>query len=86
MYQRGISTGVNKTNRAMLAGQCDFGNLAPDLQEMMLDPQTSGGLLVSLPEAHANQALQALNDSGVSTACIIGDVSDPAGDQRLCFS
>lgn len=86
MYERGITTGVNKTNRAMLADKCDFGDLSPSFQELMLDPQTSGGLLIALPAMEADQAVQALNDNDVTAARIIGDVSEAADQYRLIFS
>lgn len=86
MYERGVTTGVNKTNRAMLAGKCDFDDLPASLQELMLDPQTSGGLLIALPATEADQAVQALNDNNVTAARIIGDVSEPADQFRLIFS
>jgi selenide,water dikinase len=42
------------------------------------DPQTAGGLLVSLPEERAAVALAALSGAGVD-ACRIGSVVDGAG-------
>jgi selenide,water dikinase len=43
---------------------------------LLVDPQTSGGLLLGLPPARANACLQALRDSGLNAA-IIGEV-EPA--------
>jgi len=43
--------------------------------DMLFDPQTSGGLVISLPEKRAKECLDALLNEGVS-ASIIGEVSD----------
>jgi hydrogenase maturation factor len=43
------------------------------LGEVVVDPQTSGGLLVSLPERHATGYVRRLHDRGVRPA-IVGRV------------
>ncbi len=43
--------------------------------DMMFDPQTSGGLLISLPHKHAESLVDALLSSGNSSAAMIGTVS-----------
>lgn len=45
------------------------------LADMMFDPQTSGGLVATLPPSKADDALSALHDNGVEAA-IIGEVTD----------
>jgi selenide,water dikinase len=50
---------------------------APDTA-LLVDPQTSGGLLLGLPANRASDCLQALRDSGLNAA-IIGEV-EPAPD------
>ncbi len=50
------------------------------LRLVLADAQTSGGLLLVLPEARANDALAALADGGVGRAAVIGRVlADSAG-------
>ena len=46
------------------------------MQEILFDPQTSGGLLVSLPKDQANDALDNLKNSGLDQAAIIGEAKD----------
>jgi selenide, water dikinase len=43
--------------------------------DLMFDPQTSGGLMYSLPESEADKLLKELNDSGISSS-IIGYVTE----------
>ncbi len=80
MYRKGESTGSNKANRAMvdrhhLEIQVVLDNAE---EEMLYDPQTSGGLLLSLPNSEADELLQVLHDSGVSSAVKIGEVTSDA--------
>jgi len=43
----------------------------------LFDPQTSGGLLFSVPPDQADACLKALHQNGVAKACVIGEVIDP---------
>lgn len=46
--------------------------------DVLYDPQTSGGLLISLPRESAESLLQELHKSGVDRAAVIGEVvADP---------
>lgn len=58
----------------------NFVSLAPGLDpvkaDLMFDPQTSGGLVFSLPESVSQDCLTALIDEGID-ARIIGEVSVP---------
>lgn len=54
----------------------------PDLAAVFFDPQTSGGLLVSVPAASADRAHHALQDAGVS-ASVIGNVRETTADATL---
>lgn len=82
MYQKGESTGSNKANRAMVAKHVlDMQvSLTSPEEELLYDPQTSGGLLLSVPKKQAVELLSALNRNGVKTATCIGKVLDePVG-------
>jgi len=50
-------------------------DIDPILADLMFDPQTSGGLLVSLPNKHAADCLNVLRDKGLSSS-LIGEVID----------
>jgi selenide,water dikinase len=66
----GIESTLAADNRRLLGD-------APETA-LLVDPQTSGGLLLGLPPARAAACLQALRDSGLNAA-IIGEV-EPAHD------
>ncbi len=70
------------TNRQHFATGVEFGALvAAELQNLVFDPQTSGGLFLSVDPAHAGQALAALTKAGVP-AVFVGTV-EPGGAKRL---
>ena len=50
-------------------------------QDLLFDPQTSGGLLISVSEKDAADLLDALKDGGVPEAVIIGDVIVHKGEK-----
>lgn len=82
MYRRGVSTGANAANRSIAAPTLEIEvGLAPEEEELLVDPQTSGGLLVALAAERAQPALDALLDAGVQHAAIIGAV-EPLADAR----
>ncbi len=75
MYRRGVTTGVNPHNRRLAAGKTTISAQLPNWhEEILFDPQTSGGLLAAVPEAEAEPLLKALQLAGVSRAVRIGRV------------
>ncbi len=80
MYRAGETTGSNKTNRQMVDGHKLEMRLSLDKheEELLYDPQTSGGLLLSVPESQVDELLAALNDDGVRAAVKIGAIIDGA--------
>ena len=83
MYERGMTTGTNQANRKLVEDDVEF-PAQQVMQELLVDPQTSGGLLVSLPAEEAEIALNKLHDAGVSNACLIGQVI-PRGNKGIRF-
>lgn len=84
VYERGMSTGVNRANRQLVGARLRFADRRPEWhREIVFDPQTSGGLLVSLPEAEADAAVASLKAAGVTAASRIGRVVPCEDDVRL---
>jgi selenide,water dikinase len=86
MYEKGVSTGVNAYNRELVAGATRFEkDLPPWHKEIFYDPQTSGGLLVAVPEAQGEELLKALQAAGVRWASVVGQVKPLSGATHLVF-
>lgn len=82
MYGKGESTGSNKPNRALVARHTleMRTSLSRAAEELLYDPQTSGGLVLAVPQRQAAELVAALRAAGVAAAVRIGSVSDgPAG-------
>jgi len=56
-------------------------SVARERMDVLFDPQTSGGLLISADPAAADSLVKALQAGGVADACIIGDVVDDAQER-----
>ncbi len=82
MYKKGESTGSNKANRKMV-GRHNLeihATLDASEEELLYDPQTSGGLILAVPKSEADELVTMLQNKGVSTAIKIGEIIDgPAG-------
>jgi selenide,water dikinase len=76
MYNAGVTTGVNRHNREKTIPHLSLEeSAAQDRQEILFDPQTSGGLFVALPEEQAGDALEQLRESGLEHAAVVGRTS-----------
>lgn len=74
LARAGVSTGCTESNAEAAAPFfTDRRGLAPTERELLFDPQTSGGLLLSVPEESAGALLDALLASG-HRAAEIGEV------------
>jgi len=82
MYKKGETTGSNKANRAMVARHKlrMAARLTKEEDELLYDPQTSGGLMLAVPAEQADSLLAALRNAGISAASLIGEVlPEPVG-------
>jgi len=74
LAEAGMLTGGGQRNRDHLGRRLSLSrDVSPVLAAAVVDPQTSGGLLVSLPEKHATGYVKFLHDRGVRPA-IVGRV------------
>jgi selenide,water dikinase len=84
MYQKGETTGSNKANRELVEGFWETrAHRSVEEEELLFDPQTSGGLVLSIPQNQADACLKELQDNGVESAAIIGQVVGPHPTGKL---
>ena len=87
MYRRGMNTGVNKFNQKLVADHTHFAASYPNWHEQIIyDPQTSGGLLASLPANQAPDLIDALEKAGTPAAALVGEVHPFDGATHLIFT
>jgi selenide,water dikinase len=74
MYRKGETTGSNKANRKLAEGFFKkTRDLSKEQEELLFDPQTSGGLLFSLPSAETDRFVKELKKAGVEAAAQVGE-------------
>jgi len=70
-------------NREFFERHVDFATgVDPLIQDILFDPQTSGGLLISVERHRAEDLLQALKEKGIHDAAIVGQV-EPEPKERI---
>ncbi len=74
--QQGIAPGGTRANRKFLADWVEYAaNITENMQLLLCDAQTSGGLLAAVPESIAPIILDELKQSGV-TGAIVGKMEE----------
>jgi selenide,water dikinase len=74
MYKKGETTMSNQANRKMSEGALEIAlKLKKEEEEILFDPQTSGGLLIAMPEIQADNMLKKLRGSKIE-AHIVGKI------------
>jgi selenide,water dikinase len=79
--EEGIVPGGLIRNRKFREKQLEITPECPDwLVDILFDPQTAGGLLISLPDPQAADLLNRMHAAGIAEAAIVGEViAAPAG-------
>jgi selenide,water dikinase len=72
MYEKGVTTGSNRANRELVGRfsfvvECSLGKAE---EELLYDPQTSGGLLLALPADDGRRLLKELTAQNIDAARI----------------
>ena len=87
MYRRGMNTGVNAYNERLASGHTRFeGQWPPWRRQILFDPQTSGGLLATLPADQAPDLVSALRAIDTPAPRIIGSVHRLEGSNYLVIA
>lgn len=79
--RQGLLPGGLHKNREFYSPDTAIDSKVPvHIQDILYDPQTSGGLLISIPAEKAEKLLDNLHKAGIEDAAIIGEVTgEPAG-------
>ena len=78
MVEAGVTTGSTRPNRANGSGRLR-GTLSTFWDELVHDPQTSGGLVIAVAGEACDELIRRLHDAGVEHAARVGEVR--ASDQ-----
>jgi cysteine desulfurase len=79
----GVVPGGTTNNMEYTSPSVRYGKNVPDITRVLLnDAQTSGGLLISVPEEKTSRLMDLLREGGVAAATVIGRVGRP-GDVRI---
>ena len=75
MCLRGETTRSKKANRILAEGFLKIiRKLSREEEELLFDPQTSGGLLLSLPSSEADRLVTELEKANIVGAGLVGEV------------
>lgn len=74
--ESGILPGGLHRNRSYRAAMVERAPTCPDwLHDILFDPQTSGGLLISCAKEEASGLVQRMRDAGIARTAIIGEIT-----------
>ena len=83
---QGVATSVTGSNLQVAKDYLTFsGNFTDEEKWLVVDPQTSGGLLISLPADQAPRLVGRLRERGNQVAAVIGEVVPSDGKPGLEF-
>ena len=84
LAEMGMIPGGAHRNRDFRSDMIEIGHNVPDyLRDIFFDPQTSGGLLISVPEPDAESLINMMHEQGIEEASIIGEVVGKPKDKII---
>jgi selenide,water dikinase len=84
LIAEGVVPGGSKRNLKHAGQVTSFDEGVSEGTRLLLaDAQTSGGLLLCVPEARSEEALRRLADAGIERAAVIGKLLASGGEQRI---
>jgi len=87
MYEKGMNTGVNKHNARLIEEYVRYEkDVTVHQQQMILDPQTSGGLLAAVPAEQADRLVEELAAVPTPAAAVVGEVVEDGTGPGLIIS
>ena len=78
-----LLTAAAQRNRNHLEGSVEFENVPFAMEEVLYDPQTSGGLLIAVEPGHALEMEEKLRTEGLPAA-IVGEITERSDREILC--
>lgn len=86
LAEMGILPAGMYRNRHFAEAHVRTGNTPLALQDLLFDPQTSGGLMMAVDPQDADALLEELKASGdVPAACLVGEAAAYTGGSRICL-
>jgi selenide,water dikinase len=79
-----LLTAAGQRNRNRASMYADVSALPFAIQELMFDPQTSGGLLIAVPTDEAEALAARIREAGDKSAAVIGEIK-PRCEKTLMF-
>jgi len=77
LARQGAIPGGTQRNRAALEAAVTWEGVDEEAQVLLCDAQTSGGLLIAVPEDRVDRLLTALRGGGVPVAAVVGEMTGP---------
>lgn len=77
LARQGAIPGGTQRNRASLEGVVSWEGIEEEARVLLCDAQTSGGLLMAVPEERVDRLVRALRDRAVPAAAVVGEIVGP---------
>lgn len=82
LARQGAIPGGTQRNRASLENVVSWEGIEEEARVLLCDAQTSGGLLMAVPEARVDRMVDALRERGTPVAAVAGEITGP-GDGEI---